>query len=265
MCEHCRGGILRQMPSANTPDELVALAGELRERGARGLLISGGSDNSGVVPLERFLAAIGAVREQLGLKVLVHTGATDGRLASGLAEAGIEGAMIDIIGDEDTLRQVCHLDSRSIIPIESSLYNLADAGVPLAPHIVIGLHFGSIRGESRAIEIASRFPLASLVLVALNPLAGTAMAGVQPPPPEYLGELFIQARMTLPDTPVLLGCERPAGEHKLMTDMLALRAGLSGIAFPAEGVIREARKMGLNPILSEQCCAMLVDEVEAAD
>lgn len=256
MCDHCQGQILRWMRSADSPESLLATAREIKGMGAAGLLISGGSDRAGIVPLESFLGAIGTIRQDLGLKVMVHTGHTSSSLAAGLAGAGIDAALIDIIGSAETIKDVCHLDS---VPqdYERSLSNLTDAGVPVSPHVVIGLDRGRVIGEIKALEIIARYPVSSLVLVGLRPLPGTPMSGVTPPEPFQFAGIFRAARELFPETPVLLGCERPAGAHKVETDCLALAAGLDGIAFPAAGTIQEARRMGLDVRFSESCCALM--------
>ncbi len=103
----------------------------------------------------------------------------------------------------------------------------------------------------------SQFPVASLVLVGLLPLYDTPMERITPPSPEEMGELFLQARLLFPRTPVLLGYERPAGEHKWQTDLYALKAGLNGIAYPAEGIVGVAQELGLQPIFSPWCCSLV--------
>lgn len=255
-CDHCGGGILGWMTPAASPRELLETAEDFAGRGAAGMLLSGGSGHDGVVPLARFLGAIGEIRERFGLRIIVHTGITDLSLAQGLAAAGVEAALIDIIGSEAAIRDVCHLDGATPADYEDSLGNLCEAGVAVAPHVVIGLNRGVIDGEHRALKMISRFPVRSLVLVGLSPLRGTPMEGAAPPSPEEMGEIFLEARELMPHALVLLGCERPAGKHKLITDQLALKAGLNGIAYPAEGIIGLAREMGLKPELSELCCAI---------
>lgn len=256
MCDHCQARILRAMTPALTPRSLLAEATRLKAAGARGMLVSGGSGRDGVVPLSGFLGVIGEIRERLGLTVLVHTGITGRKLARGLAAAGVDAAMIDIIGADRTVRGVCHLDGACAADYERSLANLCEAGVAVSPHVVIGLDFGVLAGEMQALETISRYPVSSLVLVGLVPQLGTPMEGVAVPAPGRFGELFLIARELLPRTPVMLGCERPAGDHKVETDRLALAAGLNGIAYPAEGIIELARETGLEVSLSEMCCAV---------
>ena len=140
---------------------------------------------------------------------------------------------------------------------EASLGRLAAHGINLSPHVVIGLHYGHIRGEREALQRISRFPISSLVLVGLLPLYDTPMEGLSPPSPEEMAQFFLESRALFPRTPILLGCERPGGEHKQQTDLFALLAGINGVAYPAEGTVRAARSLGLDPIFSPWCCSLL--------
>jgi len=263
-CDHCRAGILHYMQPALEPEDLLAAAGNLHARGAKGILISGGSDSRGIVPLAPFLGTLARIREKLGLRVIVHTGITDIGLARGLADAGVDSALIDIIGARETIGEICHLGNLGTDDYERSLANLVDAGVPVSPHVVIGLHRGAIKGEYKALEIIHRYDIASLVLVGITPKPDTPMAAVEPPSPGEMGEIFLRARRLLPRVPILLGCERPGGEHKEATDKRALQAGLNGIAYPAEGIISHARQLGLETVTSEMCCALVFDRYHLA-
>jgi len=244
LCKHCGASILRNMKAAVTPESLFREARRVFQRGGRSILVSGGSQEDGGVPLAPFLPTLKAIRSEWGLKVLVHTGLVSSHMADGLAEAGIEAALLDIIGHEDTIRQVYRLRA-SVRDYEESLRRLTERDIPTAPHIILGLHFGELKGEIRALEIIARYPVKAVVLVGLRPLPHTAMARVRPPDPETLGEFFVRARKMFPRTPVVLGCERPLGRHRQQTDMLAVRSGLDGIAFPSEQALNLAREKGL--------------------
>ncbi|GBE57793.1 biotin synthase [bacterium BMS3Abin01] len=264
MCDHCRGTILNHMDATDTPDELLLRAEEIKGKGGKGLLVSGGADLDGAVPLGGFIGAIAEIKTRLGLRVLVHTGITSARMAGELAAAGVDGALIDIIGSDETAREVYHLKTAGMDDYRRSLMNLCDAGVPVSPHVVMGLHYGLVRGERDAIDMVSEFPVSSLVLVGLMPLRGTPMEGAEPPSPEAMGELILYARMRLPQVPLLLGCERPGGSHKSLTDALAIQAGVNGIAYPAEGIIAYARKLGLTTRTSDMCCALAGELMQKA-
>ena len=256
LCKHCGASLLRNMKAAVTPEALLQEAQRVFERGGRSILVSGGAEEDGGVPLVPFLSTLKKIRSQWGLQVLVHTGLVSSETADGLAEAGIQAALLDIIGHEDTIRQVYHLRA-SVEDYEESLRRLTERAIPTAPHVIMGLHFGRMKGEIQALEIIRRYPVKALVLVGLRPLPHTAMAGVRPPDPETLGDFFVRARKMFPQTPVVLGCERPLGRHRQQTDIQAVTAGLDGIAFPSEQALNRAREQGLEIRASADCCALI--------
>lgn len=111
-CDHCQMKVLQGMlPLPRREGGLFDLCAELAARGARGVLVSGGCDRHGRVPLRPHLADLKRVRRELGLVVRVHTGLLDEETAAGLAEVGVDGAMIDVIGADETIREVYHLDA----------------------------------------------------------------------------------------------------------------------------------------------------------
>ncbi len=109
-CEHCSRKLLETMIPATTPEMLWETCLKVSEKGGEGVLISGGSTPKGNTPLLDFIPTIKRVKEDLGLDVVVHTGVVYPDVAEGLGDAGVDGAMLDIIGDEATLREVYHLD-----------------------------------------------------------------------------------------------------------------------------------------------------------
>lgn len=256
MCEHCNARVLAGMTPAPTAEELFDQAAIAKSDGITTLLISGGSDSNGVVPLAPYTGVFARVRDELSLRIIVHTGITDTALARQLAAAGVDAALIDIPGADATIHEICHLEGATTADFDRSLANLCGAGLKVIPHIVIGLHRGEIVGEPEALRIVSGHEIESLVLVGLRPLAGTPLAGAAPPPPTAMAAVFLEARLLLPRTGIMLGCERPGGRHKERTDILALEAGLNGIAFPADGVVTRARELGLEPRFSTTCCAV---------
>ena len=258
-CDHCRGIILESMYQAEDPESLYKLALKLKERGCKGLLVSGGAGEDGSVPLTNFAPTMARLKRELGFKMAVHTGLVDEEMADALSEACIDSAMVDIIGSDDTIREVYHLKA-SVADYENSLKNLVDRGVKVAPHVVVGLHYGRILGEYTALEIISRYDIAALVLVVLTPMCNTPMVDVVPPSIEDMRSIFTAARSLFPSTPILLGCARPGGKFRLQLDKMALDMGINGIAYPAEGVVKYASEKGLNPVFSEYCCSFIFEE-----
>ncbi len=234
---------------------LFDLCASLAERGTRGVLISGGSDRQGRVPLLAQVPEIARIRRELGLAVRVHVGLPDEETCAALGALDLDGAMIDIIGHRDTIRDVYHLPADPE-DYEEALAWLEKYHVPSVPHIVLGLHFGRLLGEERALEMVTRHPPKLLVLVVLTPISRTEMSGVTPPSAEEIGAFFVKARRAFPTTPVMLGCARPLGSLKTTIDRLAVDAGLNGIAFPAADVIDYARQAGLQPQFINACCGV---------
>ena len=177
-CEHCRGRLLAGMLPAPDAEALLSLGRRLLDQGCRGVLISGGADVDGAVPLKPHLAAIAQLKSW-GLQVIVHTGLLDRETAEGLKAAGVDQVLFDVLGDEGTIRQVLHLD-RTPDDYAQTLALLREVGVPVAPHVVIGLHYGQLRGELAALEIIHRVGAEVIVLVApvvadLPPAADVAL------------------------------------------------------------------------------------------
>jgi hypothetical protein len=254
-CDHCQSKVLDGMVSVKADEDLFALASRLREQGSEGLLVSGGSTRSGGVPLLPHLRHIPRIRSELGMKVIVHSGVVSPDLAAGLAKAEVDGVMLDIIGADETIRDVYHLDLKAS-DFDRALALLADNGLNIIPHIVLGLHYGKFLGEHRALEMITKYPVSTIILVVLVPLVGTPMAHLPPPPVEDVTDFFRTARLAAPATTINLGCARPLGEVKKELDQAAVDLGLNGIAYPAEGAIEYARSRGLEPRLFEYCCSL---------
>lgn len=254
-CDHCQAKVLEGMISVKAGEDLFDLARQLQERGSEGLLVSGGSTRGGGVPLLSHLRHVPRIRSELGMKVIVHSGVVAPALAEALADAEVDGVMLDIIGADATIQEVYHLDLTAA-DFERSLSLLADRGLRIIPHIVLGLHYGQFLGERHALEMVARYPVSTLILVVLVPLVGTPMAHLPPPPVGDVVAFFEEVRLAMPTTRVNLGCARPMADAKLTLDRAAIDLGLNGIAYPAEGMIDYARSKGLEPRLYEWCCSM---------
>jgi lipoyl synthase len=254
-CDHCQSKVLEGMISVKAGEDLFDLAATLKSQGSEGLLVSGGSTRAGGVPMLGHLKHVPRIKDELGMKVIAHSGVVSPELARGLADAGVDGVMLDIIGADETIHDVYHLDLTTA-DFERSLALLSDRGLRIIPHIVCGLHYGSFLGEHRALEMISRYPVSTLIIVVLVPLVGTPMGHLPPPPVDDVVDFFAEARAAMPTTKVNLGCARPLGPMKSELDQAAIDHGLNGIAYPADGAIAYARSRGLEPKLYEYCCSL---------
>jgi hypothetical protein len=254
-CDHCQAKVLKGMISVKAEENLYQLARRLKAGGTDGILVSGGSTRSGGVPLLVHLDHIARIREELEMRVVVHSGVVSPLIAEGLAKVGVDGVMLDIIGADETIHDVYHLDLTTA-DFEQSLAVLAERGLRIIPHVVLGMHYGEFLGEHNALEMIARHPVSTLIIVVLVPLTGTPMAHIPPPPVDECIDFFSEARAAMPDTKINLGCGRPMGAAKTELDWGAIDHGLNGIAYPAEGAIAYAESRGLTAELYEYCCSL---------
>ncbi|HVL56315.1 MAG TPA: radical SAM protein [Burkholderiaceae bacterium] len=256
MCDHCQAKILEPMIPATSPEMLEQKVRDLIARqDLQGFLLSGGSTRRNEIRYERFYPVIERLkRDHPHLRIAIHSALLDAARAKSMAAAGVDTVMMDVIGAEQTIRDVYHLD-RPVADFEATLAALCDTTMQVVPHIVIGLHYGRILGESNALDIVARHPVHSLVLVVIMPFYARAGTFATPDPAE-VGRVFVDARRRISDRPVLLGCARPPGRHRRVTDAYAVLAGLDGIAFPADGTLAVANAIG-RPVFQEHACCSI--------
>ena len=255
-CDHCQAKILEPMIPAIRPEILDAQVRTMVvSQNLQGFLLSGGSNKRNEIRYSRYYPVLEKLKRDFPhLRIAIHTALTDEAGAKAMESAGVDTAMMDVIGARETIEQVYHLD-RPVDDFESTLAALCATSMEITPHIVIGLHYGKILGEANALDIVSRYPVEALVLVVIMPFyskPGTFLT----PETGAVGRLFGTARERLADKQVLLGCARPPGMHKRITDAYAVMAGLDGIAFPADGAVSVARQIG-RPFHQENACCSI--------
>jgi len=255
-CAHCGGHVLGMMEPAESPEHLLEVCRRrTRHGGLEGILLSGGSMPDGTVPLGPYLDALHELKH-MGLEVLVHTGLVDDDLARGLARAGIDLAMTDVIGSQDVAARICHLD-RPPEAWESTLRALSRAGVPVAPHIVAGLDWGGMGHEWRALEMSLAADPVMLVIIVLTPMEGTEMAEASPPKPREVARLGAVARLAAPNVSIALGCVKPSGPARGIIERGMVDAGVNAVAYPLPATVEHARTRGLKVEFDDRCCALL--------
>jgi len=255
-CKHCGGKLLETMHPAKSPDALFALCSTLKQDGALGCLISGGCLPNGSVPLKQFIPAMGKIRRELGLTVIVHTGIVDAATAEALKNAGVDAALIDIIGSNETIKSIYSLNV-TVEDYANSLKALDEVRLNFVPHVIVGLQNGKLQGEFNALQLIARYKPSALVIIAFMPIRSTAMALVKPPQPIDIARVTATARLMFPETPLALGCMRPKGKHRAETDVLCLKAGADAVAFPSEEAIQYAENQGYVLSFSSCCCSQI--------
>ncbi len=265
-CDHCKAKILEPMIPAETPGALWELANRLIEHeGAKGMLLTGGSNHRNEVEYAPFLDTIRRIKDRYpAFRFAVHTALMSDDDAQALEQAGVDVAMMDVIGAQETITQVYHL-KRSVDDFEAALAALVKTNMKVVPHIVAGLHFGEMLGEWNALEMVRRHRPDALVLVVVNPIYSNPRRPFRTPDPEAVGDYMMALGEGLPDLPLLLGCARPAGEVKLRLDTYAVLAGFSGIAHPADGMVELAVRLGKEVKVTPSCCSITIGEEVLGD
>jgi uncharacterized radical SAM superfamily protein len=255
-CDHCQARILEPMIPATNPEMLDRKVRELiASQDLGGFLLSGGSNRRNEIPYERYYPVVEKLKREFPhLKIAIHSALLDEARARSMEAAGVDTAMMDVIGAQDTIREVYHLD-RPVADFEATLAALCATRMEVVPHIVVGLHYGRILGEAHALDIVGRHCVQSLVLVVIMPFYAKPGTFATPDADE-VGRIFLEARRRIADREVLLGCARPPGMHRRVTDAYAVMAGLDGIAFPADGTLAVAHAIGRPAVQEHACCSM---------
>lgn len=237
-CAHCGGHALRGMrPLALVP---AGNGGDY--------LISGGSDQSGRVPLREHATAIRA----LGGRRNLHTGLPDEETLPLLPSLG-QVVSFDFVWDEETITAVYGLQRRGADYLAA--LRAMDRIIRVVPHLTIGLQAGQLRGEHRALEILAAEGIKELVLLVYVPMAGSAWGEGTPPELGQVLEFLAWVRRTLPAVHLTLGCLRPRGSYRAQLDLAAVELGFDGLVNPTPAA-RAAARERKSVTAKEGCCVL---------
>ncbi|MBA3045940.1 MAG: radical SAM protein [Candidatus Thermoplasmatota archaeon] len=252
-CLHCGRTYLGDMEPATSPERLVSLCEELKKKGAKGVLLSGGCDSKGrMLNLEKLLPAIRAVHD-MGLIIKLHTGFAEKALAKEIVGAGVDIASMEMVGDAGTVKHIFGLDATPEDYL-ATFKNLQDAGVPhICPHVCVGLRGGKLVGEFHALDLlAESINISTLAIIVMRPTKGTALAHIPPPTGADVESVVAHARKLFPDAKIILGALRPRGSEekggkveRLAIELGALRGGIDGAEVPSREMLDAAMSMGM--------------------
>ncbi len=253
-CQHCGKVYLKDMEPAVSPEVLIELCQHHKDKGARGVLLSGGCDKNGnLLNLKKYLPAIRHIHE-MGLIIKLHTGFVDKELAEAIAAAGVDIASQEMVGDVATVQKIFGIDA-SPEDYLATFQNLLDAGTPhICPHICVGLDEGRLVGELKALEMLSQsIEISTLAIIVLRPTKGTAFSNVPPPGGDDVERVVAHARKLFPNIKIILGALRPRGSEKssgkaerLDIEMGALRGGIDGAEVPSQEMLDAVISMGFS-------------------
>jgi uncharacterized radical SAM superfamily protein len=240
-CAHCNGHYLSGMRSLSDP--AVARA--------RSLLISGGCDPSGRVPVLSRLPEI--VAAGVGKRLNWHVGLIDEDTMHTIRPY-VDTISFDFVGDDETIREVYGLDRT--VDDYRACYQMLRRHARVVPHVTVGLRGGQLHGERAALALLKDLGVEALVFIVFIPTPGTAYAERQPPPVEQVADLLADGRLLLPEIPHALGCMRPGGAYRERLDALAVQVGVNRIVNPARTALSEADRLALAVEWGDECCAL---------
>jgi hypothetical protein len=224
---------------------------EAEPDGSTSCLISGGCDPTGRVPVLAHRERVRAWRE--GRTMNWHVGFVSEAEMEAIAP-WVDVVSFDFVGDDATIREVYGLDR--VVDDYVETYRLLRRTARTLPHVTIGLRGGTLGHELPAFERLQELGVDGLVLLVFIPTPGTRYADREPPTPEIVADLLVEARLRFPDKPLYLGCMRPRGRYRDGLDPLAVRAGINVIVSPSRPARLLAADLGLATRQIRECCVL---------
>jgi len=213
------------------------------------VLISGGCDASGRVPVLDHLHAIKALVS--GRRSNWHLGLASHKDIATLRPY-LDIVSFDFVGDDATIREVYGIDATAD-DYERCFAALAQVA-KVVPHVTLGLRGGRMGHEWAALDRLRTYDFDRLVILVLIPTPNTAYADAQPPEPSEVARFVATARLRFPSVALQLGCMRPMGGYRKTVDVLAIRAGINVIVNPAPEARSAATALGLKWLKCSECC-----------
>jgi len=256
-CSHCNKKYLQHMLPADTPEKLFDTCRYIAGKGIKGVVLSGGSEPDGTVPLYKFADTIRRIKDELGLRINAHTGPLNREQSKTVVESGVDAALVDVIGSAETIKKVYGIDFTPE-DIGNTIKYLREFGIPnISPHLIVGLDYCKIKGERNAIKILENSDVDNVVMVIIIPTKGTEFEGLNPPPVEEVASLIKELREGMPSTNISLSCVRPGGKYRDELDRAAILAGVNKMAIPSKAALDTAKELGLKIKIHEEnrCCS----------
>ncbi len=241
-CPHCEGRFLHGMKAVTEPEELYYFALEHEGAGGSGFLLSGGFTKAGRVPLESFFKVLRRIKENTSLEINIHTGIPSEEVIEGLVTSNIDAVSYDMIGSKETIDRVYGIN---VSPEDYRRgYNmLRESGVPVIPHITVGLNRGELDGELKAVDMLET--PSKLVLNSLIPSGFGKRVKKD--------DFFAVMDHVSEKTEIILGCMRERGRSGL--EIQALERGATGIVVPSNETVDWAEDR-FDIKRSEKCCVL---------
>lgn len=247
MCKHCNARFLKHMTPAPAPENLYDIALKAEKDGSLGMLISGGSDRTGKVPIFDYLDVIEKIKRNTNLLLNLHTGMINEEDVMSLENLGIDVISFDVVGSETAVRNVYGLDLEPDY-FDRILGAFEDAGLNVVPHVTVGLDSGEDSGEEIALDIIAGHPPKMVVVNSLIPSPGQVLEEHRLVPVLELAGQILPA-----ETEIGIGCMRPRDIEFSIEKLEKCR--ISSIAMPPQNLQRQLDELGVEYTEKNGCCA----------
>lgn len=246
-CSHCGGRYLKHMVDINE------MPSEFAKRKPKSILLSGGCDKSGAVPLVSSFEKVLSCTKHSNVRINAHPGIVSEEEAKQISKLA-SAISFDFVMDEEAIQEAFHGHWTRDDYIRT-FRNLRKGKAEVVPHILIGLLKGRISGEYEALNFLFKENISKVIFIVFIPTPGTEWEYVSPPDIEDVIKVIAWARISKPDLHISLGCMRPKGKYREELDKLAVQAGVDSVVLPHPRAVQEARNRGLKIIRKDECCA----------
>jgi len=265
LCRHCRAMLLEDMvdintfgnPFDNAENRLLKILKKFGREIVKGMLLSGGFDKNGILPLDdKIINEIRELKSQTKnqIKIFMHLGFVEKYTVNALYGCGVDGVLVNVISDKDAIKKTYNLKNCSPDSFYKNIKVLKNAGLKVAPHIIIGLNDGKISGEFNSIEQLSSSGADAIVFAIVKKIS-KHFDFINPDiKVNEIIKLFDYTKKLVPDTPISLGCARPSGFNTEKLEIELLKRGIDVISFPSDAAIEFAEKNNFKFSFLEQCC-----------
>jgi uncharacterized radical SAM superfamily protein len=244
-CGHCSGRFLSGMKASTTPGNLVRSFIKAKEGGARCILISGGFTREGKLPISGFIDALREGKRKTGLTVEVHSGVVGDKEIESLGRGGVDALLLDVIGDQETISD--YIGGTWKVRDYERIMETARKWIPVvAPHILVGVSNGEIKGEFNALDMVAKGNVDALALL-------TLIDEDYKPKVDEVKKVMEYARRKI-KADLTLGCMRNRGSGGLILERMAIDLGFDGIANPSKKAAEYANSKGFTVIEVDGCC-----------
>lgn len=243
MCSHCSGKHLEGMIPVSNPDELLRIAKDSFSSEIKGILVSGGCDKNGKVPLRRYLKTIQELSD-LGMKVNLHPGILTEEDVFSFSNLEKVYLSMDVHSDPEVIKTVFRLSDPEVY--EKALDAALSTGCKVIPHLTVGFSREDFIQSAKSVKEKG---IKNVVLLGLVPTEGTEFENHDTTEDEIVESVKTLIEMGFD---VTLGCMRNRKLRNL--EKRCIEAGVRKIANISNETESWAKSNGYDIVRENMCC-----------